>query len=291
MTFEGISMDKFVAFFSQHQAQLMAVGKNAILAILIIFLARFVSKLLKTAVYKAVFSISKQDEIITKLLSSLAGYIVYLVAVVIILDLFGVNTASLVALVGAAGLAIGLALKDTLSNVAAGVMLLFLKPIKKAEYVEVSGHAGNVVDLGLFCTELETPDGIFISIPNSTVWANAIKNFTRNGKRRMDITVGISYDDSVEDGLAALRELVAEDSRIMTTPEPQYLVHMLADSSVNLQLRAWAPTAEYWDIHWNIQRKMKQKIESKGLTIPFPQRSLHIISGDSKKELPVTAPR
>ncbi|MCU4677664.1 mechanosensitive ion channel family protein [Catenovulum sp. 2E275] len=124
---------------------------------------------------------------------------------------------------------------------------------------------------------LETADGIFVSIPNSSVWSNAIKNFSRNGKRRMDITVAISYGDSIEDGLTALRELVSEDQRIMAAPEPQYLVHTLADSSVNLQLRAWAPTSDYWDIHWNIQRKMKGKIESKGITIPFPQRDLHII--------------
>ena len=207
-----------------------------------------------------------------------------MIALVIILDLFGVNTASLVALVGAAGLAIGLALKDTLSNVAAGVMLLFLKPLKKAEFVEVAGSSGSVTDLGLFTTVLETADGIFISIPNSTVWASAIKNFSRNEKRRMDITVGISYGDSIEDGLTALRELVAEESRILQTPEPQYLVHTLADSSVNLQLRAWAPTSDYWDIYWKTQRKVKEKVESKGITIPFPQRDLHIISTDKHND-------
>lgn len=188
-------------------------------------------------------------------MTTLSGYIVYLIAIVIILDLFGVNTASLVALVGAADLAIGLALKDTISNVAAGVMLLFLKPLKKSEFVEVSGNSGNVADLGLFTTVLETADGIFVSIPNSTVWASPIKNFSRNEKRRMDITVGISYGDSIEDGLTALRELVAEESRILDTPEPQFLVHTLADSSVNIQLRAWAPTPDYWDIYWKLSIK------------------------------------
>lgn len=147
----------------------------------------------------------------------------------------------------------------------------------------VSGNLGSVTDLGLFTTELETADGIFISLPNSTVWASAIKNFSRNAKRRMDITIGISYGDSIEDGLAALRELAAEESRIITTPEPQYLVHTLADSSVNLQLRAWVPTPDYWDIYWKTQRKVKERVESKGITIPFPQRDLHIISSNQKE--------
>ena len=270
-------MDPILNFFSAHQLQLIAIAKNTLLTLFILIAASIGAKLLKRAVHKAVYHLSKQDEIITKLLTTMSGYIVYLIALVIILDLFGVNTASLVALVGAAGLAIGLALKDTLSNVAAGVMLLFLKPLRKSEFVEVAGSAGSVTDLGLFTTVLETADGIFVSIPNSTVWASAIKNYTRNEKRRMDLTVGISYGDSIEDGLAALKELVAEESRILPLPEPQYLVHTLADSSVNLQLRAWAPTPDYWDIYWKTQRKMKEKIESKGITIPFPQRDLHII--------------
>lgn len=263
--------------------QLIAIAKNTILTLFILIAASIGSKLIRRAVRKGVYRLSKQDEIITKLLTTLSGYIIYLIALVIILDLFGVNTASLVALVGAAGLAIGLALKDTLSNVAAGVMLLFLKPLKKSEFIEVSGNSGSVTDLGLFTTELETADGIFISLPNSTVWASAIKNFSRNAKRRMDITIGISYGDSIEDGLAALRELAAEESRIITTPEPQYLVHTLADSSVNLQLRAWVPTPDYWDIYWKTQRKVKERVESKGITIPFPQRDLHIISSNQKE--------
>jgi small conductance mechanosensitive channel len=270
-------METIINFFSEHQLQLIAIAKNTLLTIFIFIGASICSKLLKRAVHKGVYRLSKHDEIITKLLTTLSGYVVYLIAIVIILDLFGVNTASLVALVGAAGLAIGLALKDTLSNVAAGVMLLFLKPLKKAEFVEVSSYTGSVKDLGLFTTILETADGVFVSIPNSTVWANAIKNFTRNEKRRMDITVGISYGDSIEDGLAALRELVGEESRILIEPAPQHLVHTLADSSVNLQLRAWVATTHYWDIYWQTQRKIKDKVQSKGITIPFPQRDLHII--------------
>ncbi|NMM42789.1 mechanosensitive ion channel family protein [Pseudoalteromonas arctica] len=276
-------MQSIITFFSEHQLQLIAIAKNTILTLFILIAASIGSKLIRRAVRKGVYRLSKQDEIITKLLTTFSGYIIYLIALVIILDLFGVNTASLVALVGAAGLAIGLALKDTLSNVAAGVMLLFLKPLKKSEFVEVSGNSGSVTDLGLFTTELETADGIFISLPNSTVWASAIKNFSRNAKRRMDITIGISYGDSIEDGLAALRELAAEESRIITTPEPQYLVHTLADSSVNLQLRAWVPTPDYWDIYWKTQRKVKERVESKGITIPFPQRDLHIISSNQKE--------
>ena len=270
-------MDTIINFFAEHQLQLLALVKHIVLTLFIILAAKLVSRFLRKAVHKAVYSLSKQDELITRLLTRLSGYIVYLIAIVIILDLFGVNTASLVALVGAAGLAVGLALKDTLSNVAAGVMLLFLKPIRKAEFVEVAGYMGSVTDLGLFTTELETADGLFVSIPNSSVWASAIRNYSRNSKRRMEITVGISYGDSIEVGLNALKELVEEEERILRDPEPQYHVQTLADSSVNIHLRAWAPTADYWDIYWKLQRFIKDKVESKGITIPFPQRDLHVI--------------
>ncbi|MDV2396744.1 mechanosensitive ion channel family protein [Vibrio cholerae] len=269
-------MEHIAGFYDTHQALIMQILQNALLTIFIFILASVVSKLVKRGVFKATEKVSGGDEIIARLLSQVASYAVYLVALVIVLDLFGVNTASLVALVGAAGLAIGLALKDTLSNIAAGIMILFLKPIKKGEFVEFGSYSGSVVDIGLFTSVFETADGLYISSPNSAVWNSTIRNFSRNNKRRMDITVGISYKDSVEVGLNVLKELALSQSHILKDPEPQVIVHMLADSSVNLQLRAWCPTDKYWETYWAVQKQVKPNIEAAGLTIPFPQRDLNM---------------
>lgn len=269
-------MERLIALYQTHQDLLIQIMQNTLLTILIVIVASIIAKLVKRGVFKASSKISGGDEIVSRLLSKVASYCVYLVALVIVLDLFGVNTSSLVALVGAAGLAIGLALKDTLSNIAAGIMLLFLKPIRKGEFIEFGSISGTVMDIGLFTSVFKAGDGIFISSPNSTVWNSTIKNFSRNDRRRMDIIVGISYEDSIDVGMNVLKEIAMSQEHILRDPEPQVMVQMLADSSVNLQLRAWSPTDKYWETYWAMQKMVKPKIEEAGLSIPFPQRDLHI---------------
>ncbi|MFG6247567.1 mechanosensitive ion channel family protein [Vibrio diabolicus] len=269
-------MNHLSAFYTTHQDLIVQILQNTLITVFVFIVAAMLAKLVKRGVFKATSKLSGGDDIVARLLSQVASYAVYLVGLVIILDLFGVNTASLVALVGAAGLAIGLALKDTLSNIAAGIMILFLKPIKKGEFVEFGSYSGSVVDIGLFTSVFETADGLYISSPNSAVWNSTIRNFSRNNKRRMDITVGISYQDSVEIGLNVLKELALSQPHILKDPEPQVIVHMLADSSVNLQLRAWCPTDKYWETYWAVQKQVKPNIEAAGLTIPFPQRDLNM---------------
>ncbi|EGR1157110.1 mechanosensitive ion channel family protein [Vibrio parahaemolyticus] len=269
-------MNHLSAFYTTHQDLIVQILQNTLITVFVFIVASLFAKVVKRGVFKATSKLSGGDEIVARLLAQVASYAVYLVGLVIILDLFGVNTASLVALVGAAGLAIGLALKDTLSNIAAGIMILFLKPIKKGEFVEFGSYSGSVVDIGLFTSVFETADGLYISSPNSAVWNSTIRNFSRNNRRRMDITVGISYQDSVEVGLNVLKELALSQPHILKDPEPQVIVHMLADSSVNLQLRAWCPTDKYWDTYWAVQKQVKPNIEAAGLTIPFPQRDLHM---------------
>ncbi|WP_417503565.1 mechanosensitive ion channel family protein [Marinomonas gallaica] len=277
-------MDTLLAFYSTYEEQIFLIAKNVVLACLVVVMATFVSKLARRGVYAGAARLSQNDEIIAQLLSKIAAYAVYLIGLVIILDLFGVNTASLVALVGAAGLAVGLALKDTLSNIAAGIMILFLKPIKKGEYVEFNGYMGTVSFIGLFTSEFETADGLYISSPNSNVWNATIRNYSRNSKRRLEVTVGISYKDSIDTGMKVLLELASEFNVIMKDPAPQVIVHMLADSSVNLQLRAWTTPDKFWDTYWALQKQVKPRIEAAGLTIPFPQRDLHIIKNNELNE-------
>ena len=193
-----------------------------------------------------------------------------------VLSNFGVQTASIIAVLGAAGLAIGLALQGTLSNIAAGVMILVLRPLKVDEFVEAGSVSGTVVEITLFTTLLKTPDGVFISAPNSQIWNSAIKNYSRNPTRRLDIKVGISYDDDVDAALDFLKNLVASDARVLKDPEPMSFVANLGESSVDLTARGWVATSEFWPTFWDLSRRSKTELEAAGFSIPFPQRDLHI---------------
>jgi small conductance mechanosensitive channel len=196
-----------------------------------------------------------------------------------ILNSFGINTASLLAVLGAAGVAIGLALKDTLGNIAAGIILLLLGSYRRGEYIEFGSYSGTVKEIGLFTTILETPDGLFVSAPNASIWGTPLKNYSRNGKRRMELSVGIAYSDSIDTALRVMQDIAETETRFLKDPAPQILVQSLGDSSVNIALRAWAATDVYWKIYWDQMKNVKLKIEEAGLHIPFPQRDLHIITG------------
>jgi len=185
--------------------------------------------------------------------------VILIFVIVAVLSNFGVETTSIIAVLGAAGLAIGLALQGTLSNIAAGVMILILRPLKIDEFIEAGSISGTVVEITLFTTLLKTPDGVFISAPNSQIWNSAIKNYSRNPTRRLDIKVGISYDDDVDAALEFLKNLVASDERVLKDPEPMSFVATLGESSVDLT------------------RKSKTELEAAGFSIPFPQRDLHVI--------------
>lgn len=278
-------METFAAFWQQHTGQITTVGLNLLSALAIVIGCYLIAGLAKKAIYNSNRRLAKLDDTLLPVLSTIVGYAVYAVGAVIVLDLFGVNTTSLIALMGAAGLAIGLALKDTLSNIAAGIMLLILRPFRVKDFIECGSIIGTVSEVGLFTTQLETPDGLLISAPNSSLWGAPIKNFTRNGKRRMDILVGIAYGDSIDTGLAVLRDLAGKEARFLTTPAPQVMVAAMADSAVNLQLRGWTLTDDYWPTLWDLNQRVKEQIEAAGLTIPFPQRQIQWVGS------PADAPR
>jgi small conductance mechanosensitive channel len=193
-----------------------------------------------------------------------------------VLNIFGVNTSSLLALLGAAGLAVGLALKDTLGNIAAGIILFFMGSFRIGEFIEFGSFMGTVKEINLFATILETPDGICISAPNSSIWGNPVKNYSRNGKRRMELAIRISYSDSLDTAFRVLGEIVSSETRFLKDPAPQIIVQSLQDSYVNLVIRAWTGNQHYWDTYWQKMREIKEKIEEAGLHIPFPQTDVHI---------------
>ncbi len=257
--------------WTSHQAQLLNFGKAAVLALIVFVLAFCVCRIMRGIIGRAVRKIDAVDDSLGRLLIRVSNYIISFIAVLIILDLFGINTAGLVTVLGAAGLAVGLSLKDTLGNIAAGIVLIFNRPYRGGDYVECGSVGGTICEIGLFCTRLETPDGVSISVPNSAILAAPIKNYSFCRTRRMDIQVGISYSDSVDAAVAALQEMLCADARVLREPAPQVLVANLAESSVVLQLRLWTSNADFWNVQWDIRRQLKPVLESRGVHIPFPQ--------------------
>ena len=269
---QGNYQESLMNFWEHHQAAIMHFGKVLVLALVIVLIALFVGRITRKLIERAVQKVPSLDHSVGKIFYSIARTFIWLFAVLIILDLFGFNTASLLTVLGAAGLAVGLAVKDSLSNIAAGLMLLLLRPYKVGDYVDCGSVSGTIKEMGLFTTTLSTPDGIFIAAPNSVIFGMPVKNYSRNATRRVDITIGISYGDSLPRGIEILQHLLNGNELILKDPPPQVLVADLADSSVNLTLRFWVPTAHYWDAYWQVKGQLKETIESAGLNIPFPQR-------------------
>lgn len=199
---------------------------------------------------------------------SLARYFVLGFTVLAVLAKFGVQTTSLVAMIGAAGLAVGLALQGTLSNVAAGVMLLIFRPFRTGQYVEVGGFAGTVKELTLFTTELATPDNVQIIVPNASVWGQAVKNYSFHPTRRTEITYRISYGADIGKAMAELRALIEADARVLKTPEPVIAVTALSDVSVDVLLRIWTASSDMERVKFDLLRAVKERFDANGIEIP-----------------------
>ena len=270
--------DYLGTFWGNHSEMILKAAYNGVLVVTILFVSHFVAKALHRWINRTNERFERFDETLVPIVRTAASVVVYSIGLVIILDFFGVNTTSIIALLGAAGLAIALALKDTLSNIAAGMMLLILRPFRSGHFIESGSILGTVKEVGLFTTILETPDGLYISSPNSSLWDSPIKNFTKNGNRRMDLIVGIAYTDSIDKGFEALQTVIQSEPRFLAEKPPKIMVQAMADSSVNLQLRAWTTVEDYWDAYWDTNKKIKEQIEAAGLTIPFPQRDVHLFN-------------
>ena len=220
--------------------------------------------------------VPKIDDTLKPFIASVVRYGILVFILVAVLAQFGVQTASIIALLGAMGIAIGLALQGTLQNIAAGIMLLFLRPFRIGDYIDAEGLAGTVDEIGLFTTQMHTYDGVYVEVPNQQLWNRAIKNFSRLPTRRLDLVVGIGYADDLDKAQAALMGLLTNDARVLGDPAPQVLVKELSDSSVNLNLRCWTEAPNYWAVLFDLTKAAKQRLEAEGITIPFPQRDVHL---------------
>ncbi|AUG52577.1 mechanosensitive ion channel family protein [Thalassospira marina] len=262
----------------------LGMGVQIVSAILILIVGWWVAGKAASLVRRALKNTKFVDNTLKPLAASIVQYTILVFVIIAVLSKFGVETTSIIAVLGAAGLAIGLALQGTLSNIASGVMILVLRPLRVDEFVTAGSVSGTVVEITLFTTLMKTADGVYISVPNSQIWNSAITNYSRNPTRRLDIKVGIAYDDDVDAALEFMKNLVASDSRILAEPAPMSFVANLGESSVDITARGWANTPDFWAAFWDLSRRSKTELEAAGFTIPFPQRDLHL-KADSAEAL------
>jgi small conductance mechanosensitive channel len=250
-------------------------GLQIIGAIIVLFVGRIVAGWARRLTRKALER-AEVDPTLVPFIAKLVYYLLLAFVVIAVLGVFGVQTASLVAVLGAAGLVVGLALQGTLSNFAAGVMLLFFRPFKVGDFIDAGGTTGTVEEIGVFATTMKSPDNIKIVVPNSQVYGQTIKNFNGFDTRRIDLVIGISYDDDISKAIDTIRSVVSADQRVMAEPETMIAVSNLGDSSVDLVVRPWCAGSDYWPLRFDLTRKIKEDLEAAGCSIPYPQTDVHL---------------
>ncbi|MFO7867923.1 MAG: mechanosensitive ion channel [Bacteroidales bacterium] len=219
---------------------------------------------------------SNIDETLQPFIKSIVSILLKILLVISVLGMVGVEMTSFIAILGAAGLAIGMALSGTLQNFAGGVIILIIKPFKVGDFIESQGHMGTVHEIQIFNTILKTPDNKTIIIPNGGLATSSVTNFSAEENRRVDFTFGIAYGDKFEQAKEILQGLINEDARIFKDPEPVIILHSLGDSSVNVVVRVWSKTSDYWAIYFDMNQKVYTEFAKKGITIPFPQMDVHV---------------
>lgn len=257
------------------------LGASVLSALFLVIIGWIVAGWVHRGVRRGLGRIDRMDPTLSAVVASIARYFILITLLIMVLAQFGVQTASILAAIGALGLAVGLALQGTLANIASGVMLLFLRPFGVGDYVNANGHEGTIEEIGLFTTEMTTFDGIYQTVPNAGLWGGRIINFTRNPTRRHDIVIGIHYADDIGQAQQVLLDVLAVDERVLRDPEPQILVRELADSSVNLGMRFWTSGDNFWPANFELRKQAKLALDRNGITIPFPQRDVHLHQQDA----------
>jgi small conductance mechanosensitive channel len=252
-------------------------GLELVAALAILAFGWWLAGRVQRLILRALDRLPRMDATLKPLLSSLVRYTIIAITLVAVLARLGVQTTSIIAVLGAAGLAIGLALQGTLQNIAAGIMLLLLRPFKVGDYIDAGGIAGTVDEIGLFTTDMKTYDGLYRSVPNASLWNTSILNYSRLPTRRMAVPVGIAYEDDVEKAMALLLDHLKQDSRVLSEPAPQVLVTGLGESSVELSLRCWSERTDFWTLKYELNKNAKLWLDAAGISIPFPQRDVHLI--------------
>lgn len=269
-----MTAEEAIAFAEQNFDWAMQLGLNVFYAAVIMVVAYWVSGRVKSFLGRIGDHKPEIDDTLFTFLGSLAQYLILALALIFVLNRFGVQTTSLVALLGAAGLAVGLALQGTLSNIAAGVMLVAFRPFKLGQFVELAGYSGTVKQITLFTTEIATLDNVQITIPNKQVWDSAIKNYSAYSTRMVDLTIGVSYSADLKLAETVMTAIVAADARGFVEPAPFIKVTDLSESSVDFKVRVWCTASDYWGLKCDLTRAIKDRFDAEGIDIPFPTRTI-----------------
>ncbi len=283
MSSDNLTTDKFLELFDKVGGLAIQYGLDVLGAVILLIGGWVVAGWAARSVTRLLSRTPHLDPTLKPIVAQVVRYAILILVLVAVLAQFGVQTASIIAVLGAAGLAIGLSMQGTLQNIAAGVMLLFLRPFRVNDYIDAEGIAGTVDEVGLFTTRMHTFDGVYQEVPNSQLWNRTIQNFSRLPTRRLDIVVGIDYGDDIDTAQTVLLDMLRDDDRVLDDPEPQVLVKELGDSSVNLNLRCWTKAENYWALLFDTTKTAKQRLDAAGISIPFPQRDVHFYDANKKQ--------
>ncbi len=249
-------------------------GYKLILFLVIFYVGKIIARAFSNLTYKAMRK--KSEETISLFVKNLIYYTIFILAIIAALAKIGIQTSSFMAIIGAAGLAIGLSLQGSLSNFAAGFLIIMFKPFKVGDVVEVAGKTGGVEAIQIFTTTLKTPDNKTIIIPNSSITGSTIVNYSQKDTRRVDLTIGVSYDDDIKKVQDTLLSIISQDQRILKDPAPFVRVAELADSSVNFAVKVWVKSGDYWGVYFDLLENIKVTFDKENISFPYPQQDVHL---------------
>ena len=272
----GFSWDEAIVFL---KTSALEFGVNLVTAIVIFYVGRLAVRLITRGIHKVMTS-QEVDKTLVSFVTNLVSMILLVIVVIAAVSALGIQTTSFIAILGAAGLAVGLALQGSLSNFASGVLIIIFRPYKVGDFIEGAGIAGVVVDVQILTTILKTGDNKQIIVPNSQIMGGIITNYSANETRRVDMVVGVSYEDDLDKVRGTIEELIAADDRILDDPAPTIAVSELADSSVNFVVRPWVNTPDYWGVMFDLTEAIKKRFDQDGISFPFPQQDVHLYKHD-----------
>lgn len=275
----GVNMDSVLNWLNDNSGLILHYGIQAVVALVIFLLGSRVAKFCSNLTEKG-FAKKKVDKAVASFVSSIVYTLVFAVTILMALSQIGIETTSFIAILGAAGLAVGLALQGSLSNFASGVLIILLRPFKSGDFVEAGNKMGTVKKIEIFSTELRTPDNKVIIVPNSQIMSGAITNFSRESTRRIDLVIGVGYDADLRHAKEVLKSVLDAETRILKDPAYNVSVNELGDSSVNFIVRPWVNAADYWPTYWSLMENIKIALDDADITIPFPQMDVHFHKQD-----------
>ncbi|HLR76438.1 MAG TPA: mechanosensitive ion channel domain-containing protein [Balneolaceae bacterium] len=256
--------------------ELTKYGLDLIGALVILIVGWALANLISRWLKQTLTNRKRVDDTLTPIIADIVKVVIIAITLIMVLNQFGVQTASLVALVGSVAIAIGLALQGTLSNIASGIMLLLHRPFNTGDAVNLNGSVGVIEKIGLFMTELHTYNGVYMTLPNSTVWGNKIQNYSRKDSRRIDLTYRIGREEDMDKAMKIIEEIAANDERILAEPELLIAIRNLSENSIDILVRPWTRPGDWWRTQLDMNKRVKERFDEAGITIPYPQRDVHL---------------